>query len=244
MSDFHVDKVTLWGVGNFYFLRCLCWWQGKLTVWMWGSVGRNQHGQRRRLEMCLHAGPAWRERQPFLGKVSSELSWIGKNPHLTDPQTSSLSLQKVATKFTSTCPTGGRCGLQTPGWTSSPWRVLRRPIVTPKSACKLVAGLWLVRSTTSSKESTVLGLWQEEETIFLQNPIQVSCTSWDKNGGCLLSSWRKTWARFEVTKSLANTRRSGAVSQLVWYKQWHRFHHCVLQKNTLQRSVWITANSQ
>ena len=81
----------------------------------------------------LPAGLAGWGRQTLMGKVSDEFGWIG--------QTSLLSLQRTAAKFTSTCPTGGRCSVRTPGWTSRSWRTSRRPFVTPKSPCKLVAGL-------------------------------------------------------------------------------------------------------
>ena len=91
-SDFHVDKVSLWGSGEFLFSSESLLVTREAEDTDMGQCGQEPAGARCRLEMCLHAGLAERERQALMGRVSSELGCIGKNPDSTDPQTSSLSL--------------------------------------------------------------------------------------------------------------------------------------------------------
>lgn len=211
-SDFHVDKVTPWGAGNFCVLMSLSigdkgsWRYRYGAVWAGTSV---REGVRWKCA-CMQVGQRGKGR-PSVGRVSSELGWIGKSPHseaLRPPlclcrklQQSSLPpalpVADVAWKHLDGLPAHGdyREGLLWPPNPHVSW--------WPDS------GLW--GPWYHQNKAWCYAHGKKRKTIFVQNRTQVSGTSWDKDGRCLLSSWRKIWARSEVTKSLANTRGSGTV---------------------------------
>ena len=207
-SDFHVDRVTL-GSGELCFLVSLYWWQGKLELW--GGVGRNQHGQRHRLEGSVLAC-----RCSMAGKAALNGGKAAVNL---------VELVRTATQQTLRLPLCLCRELQQSSFPPAlPLAdVLCKHLDGPPAHGKYWEGLlwppnphvswgpdWLLRSTTSSKESIVLGIWQEEKKISFRIPFKFQVTLEIKNGRCLLNSGRKnkqtnkTRARFEVTKNLAD----------------------------------------